>query len=117
MDRHTLKQSASYALKNTLGNNNMELGEGLVGQAAKGKKIIIFDHVPASHCNITIQSALGESEPQSIIIVPLLYEDTIQGVIEFGSGSKVHSLHKEFLTNIASAIAINVHSIKHTNQR
>lgn len=115
-ERDCLSQSAAYALKTHTNNNNIKLGEGLVGQAAKEKKLIVFDHVPENHFKVTISSGLGESRPSSIIIIPLLYEGNIQGVIEFGVSKNFRNRHIEFLESIANSIAINIHSVK-TNER
>ena len=110
MDGDTLKLAASYAFKSRAGKNNYKLGEGLVGQTAKEKKTIIFDHVPDNHFDITISSGVGESKPKSIYFIPLLYDDNVKGVMSFGTNSKCSDRDIEFLDGVASRIAIEIHT-------
>lgn len=109
MDGEVLKLTASYAFKNQSNKNSFGLGEGLVGQSAKEKKTIVFDHVPEDHFNITIHSGLGKSKPQSIVFIPLLYEDDVKGVMSFGACREFSDNYIEFLEGVSNAIAINIH--------
>lgn len=58
-------------------------GEGLVGQVALERKAIVLEPVPDDY--VQIHSGIGEAPPRSIIALPLLLQDQLLGVLEFGS--------------------------------
>ncbi|MCF6242034.1 MAG: GAF domain-containing protein, partial [Bacteroidales bacterium] len=65
-------------------NQEFKIGQGLVGQAAYEKDIIYRADLPEDY--ITISSGiLGDKKPGSILIVPLISDEKVQGVIELAS--------------------------------
>jgi len=104
-----LRLAASYAYKpNRPEDANFAMGEGLVGQAALEKKTLRFSRVPANHVVLTITSGLGVSPPSSILVLPLMRGDKVEGVMEFGSSREFSSLELAFLEQVQEAIAINI---------
>ena len=84
---------------------SFEYGEGLVGQVAKGKDVLILDNIPEKYIKIT--SGLGESTPSNLTIIPIAKEDKISiGVIELASFQKIKDKHIELLKTIAEQLAI-----------
>ncbi|NOT53909.1 MAG: GAF domain-containing protein, partial [Deltaproteobacteria bacterium] len=73
--------------------NVFRLGEGLVGQAALEKKPIVVTNVPDDY--ITISSGVGESIPSSLVVIPLIDREVVEGVLELGS---FHPLTEASLT-------------------
>src|SRR5207244_1185509 len=64
---------ASYADRGLVDiGRHLGLGEGLVGQCALEKQKIHLTHTPPDY--IRISSGLGEAAPQSIIILPVIFE-------------------------------------------
>ena len=59
----------------------IRVGHGLIGAAAYERQIIYRTEVPEDYFTIT-SGLLGEQKPRSILIIPLLQEDEVQGVIE-----------------------------------
>ncbi len=65
-------------------NQEFKIGQGLVGQAAYEKDIIYRAELPDDY--ITISSGImGDKKPGSILIVPLISDEKVQGVIELAS--------------------------------
>ena len=85
------------------------LGESLIGQVAKTRKPIIMDEVPAGYVKIT--SAIGESRPVNVMIVPIVFEDRVLGVIEAGSLWRFTQVHRDFLEQLMEAIGVNVNTM------
>lgn len=56
-----------------------KLGESLVGQAARSRRVIAADDVPAGY--VTLSSVLGHTARGSLIVLPILVEDQVLGVI------------------------------------
>jgi CheY-like chemotaxis protein/HAMP domain-containing protein/putative methionine-R-sulfoxide reductase with GAF domain len=95
----------SYAFHHRKNNSNtFKLGQGLVGQAALEKKLIVFSDVPQDY--IKINSGLGNAVPQNIAVFPFLYEDEVKGVIELGASHQFSELDIQFLTMVGNNIAI-----------
>lgn len=89
-------------------------GQGLIGQCYLEKKSILITDVPEHYVNIT--SGLGQANPRSILLIPLVNNDIIVGVIEFASFHIFSAIEIEFLEKVGESIASTVLSAK-TNQR
>jgi PAS domain S-box-containing protein len=84
----------------------IEIGEGLIGQAAIEKETIFLTDVPDNFISIT--SGLGDANPRCIIIVPLLFNDELFGVMEFASFKPYQTFEIEFIENLAEIIASTI---------
>src|SRR3979409_789342 len=76
------------------------LGEGLVGQCALEKRRILVTQVPADY--IRINSALGESTPANIVVLPVLFEGDVRAVIELASFRPFSPTHVALLHPLAA---------------
>ena len=100
---------ASYAFHHRKDNANIvHYGQGLVGQAAREKKPIIFSQIPDDY--IKINSGLGNSAPKNIIIYPFLYAGQLKGIIEIGSTNEFSDLEMQLLALVAENIGIAFNS-------
>ena len=100
--------SASYAFKRRKGLPNVfKIGEGLIGQAALEKEIIVVSDIPKDY--ISINSGVGSSVPANIVVIPCNYQDKVVAVLEIASTSEFSELVIEFLelAKISIGIAIN----------
>lgn len=84
----------------------IEIGEGLIGQAAIEKETVFITDVPDNFVKIT--SGLGEANPRSVIIVPMLFSNELFGVIEFASFHIFKSYEREFLERLAEIVASTI---------
>lgn len=110
-DNGIYKQTGTYAYDVRKANTNeFEPGKGLVGQAALEKKIIIFTDIPDDY--ITIKSGLGEIKPSVVIIAPLIYQDSVVGVIELGTIRAFDEINLKFINQVSENIAIAFQSIR-----
>lgn len=102
-----LTLQSGYAFKETGSHpTTFRLGEGLVGQAAEEKRVIIIQDVPEDYIKVT--SGLGEAGPQVIVISPLLFGSSLKGVIEIASTGSISDLHLAYLEQAAPILAINL---------
>src|SRR4029079_12152006 len=92
--------------------NVWRFGEGLVGQAALEGKRIVLNKVPADYIQIT--SALGEGPPNSIVVVPILFENEVKGVIELASFERFSGIQLAFLDQMLESLGIVIATIEAT---
>ncbi len=105
-----LRLIAGYALPRGAGTpTQVLLGESLIGQAAKSRKPIVLNDVPANYAPIA--SAIGESLPVNVMIVPIVFQDQVLGVIEAGSLWPFTPAHRDFLEQLMETIGVNVNSM------
>ena len=111
MHEEVLKLTGTYAFSHRKSPiTEFKLGEGLVGQAALEKKVIIFDNVPSNY--IYIQSGLAEGEAPQVILQPFLFQGNVIGVLELAATHPWNDLQCTFLDQVEESIAIAFHSIK-----
>jgi PAS domain S-box-containing protein len=93
---------------------NIQLGEGLVGQAYLEKDTIYLTDVPEDY--ITITSGLGLANPKSILIIPLKVNDQILGVVELASFHPFAKYQIAFIEKLGESIASTISNAK-VNER
>ena len=81
-----------------------KLGEGLVGQAALTQKMLEITDIPADY--VTITSGLGKTAPKHLTLVPFVFNDQVEAVMELGSLAELSELQQMFLQETADSLAI-----------
>lgn len=106
----TLSKSASYAATGgEPGAESFRLGEGLVGQCARERRVFVMDQVPDTHMKIT--TGLGESAPRSILIFPIEHEGRVEGVIELASLQSFTSMHRKLVEQVRGTLGMAVNNV------
>jgi HAMP domain-containing protein/signal transduction histidine kinase/CheY-like chemotaxis protein len=110
-----LKLFASYAFnENQRAQEELSIGEGLVGQCAFEKERILLTNIPRGY--IKINSSLGKAKPANLIILPVLFENDVKAVIELASLDEFSETHLELLSQLTESIGIVLNTIE-TNSR
>jgi len=114
-DCGSLRLLAAYADDGPTGHPlRLRFGEGLVGQCAADKRSLLITHMPA-HA-VSIGSALFKVVPQSVIVLPVLFESEVKAVIELATVTAFTDLQVTFLEQLTSGIGIVLNSIEATMQ-
>ncbi len=93
------------------------IGEGLVGRSVRDHETIYLNKLPENY--ITIRSGLGQSNPDALIIVPLVTGDEVYGAVEIATLKDFQKIERDFLENLAEDIAVTLKTTKvnmRTNQ-
>ncbi len=109
----TLDNIATYAYnRRKYPQQSFRMGEGLAGQCAYEMDFIYRTEIPDNYISIS-SGILGEQKPQSIVLVPLITNETLQGVMEYAFlQPKVPKLTIQFLLELGEIIARTVYNLK-----
>ena len=106
-----LKMVSCYAYhKKKYLNVSIKKGQGLVGQAWQEVKSIHLTEIPENY--VTITSGLGESTPRSILVVPLVFNEEVQGIIELASFNEFEEYEMDFVEKVSESISAALSSVK-----
>lgn len=97
-----LRLQGCYALQGGEAPNRLALGEGLVGQAAADCRTLVINDLPADY--LRIGSALGDTPPRHLLVVPFLFEERLLGVFELGSLELFSELEQEFAARVRTIL-------------
>lgn len=106
--------SFAYNRKKHL-HTRFRFAQGLVGQAAVEKDIILRTEIPDDYMTIT-SGLLGDTKPSSLIISPLISYDKVFGVIELAAFRKFPQFQVDLVKALSRIIARSVANVKN-NQR
>lgn len=77
--------------------------QGLVGQAARSRKLLHLRDVPAGHFEIS--SATGRSNPAELVLAPAMQNDRVYAVIELGFNHPVSESERSLLEGASEMLA------------
>jgi putative methionine-R-sulfoxide reductase with GAF domain len=92
----------------------IEIGQGMVGQAYLEAQTILLTEIPEGYTVIT--SGLGDATPKCLLVVPMMYNEKVQAVIEFASFVKYAPYQVEFIEKIGEFVASTISSVM-TNEK
>jgi hypothetical protein len=104
--QENLKLYCSYPY-DILENKTIYAGEGLVGQALTDQKLIYVTDIPADF--MTIKTGLGQTSPQSLLIVPMVFERSVVGVFEWASLQNIPPHYFQFFEHFSISFSIYLH--------
>ena len=111
-DNSHFRFSSGYACKKEeIEDKRFELGEGLLGQAAKKKEIVYIRDIPEDYISPSIASSIGNTKPKNIIAIPILYINQVLGVIELAKLEPFSALEIELLNQIKVGFGIALNAV------
>ena len=85
-----------------------ELNDGLVGEAAMGRNMLIVNHVPDDYWRL--ESGIGGSQPGQVLLIPLWYRKERIGVLELASFQPLEPQALALLQRLTEPVAVAIHS-------
>ncbi|MFE7773697.1 HAMP domain-containing protein [Streptomyces sp. NPDC057445] len=85
------------------------LGESLVGQAALSRRTVAVDDLPPGF--VTVSSGIGSTDPEALIVLPIVVEDQVLGAVELAALRPFTSIHRDFLDQFIETVGVNVSSL------
>ncbi|NJK85070.1 MAG: PAS domain S-box protein [Bacteroidales bacterium] len=116
-EKKLLRNLATYAYnRKKYINQEFKIGYGLIGQCAYEMDYIYRTEIPDDYVSIT-SGILGDQKPQSILLVPLINDEKLQGVIEFASVEPaIPELTIKFLKELGEIISRTLFNLKVTQR-
>lgn len=116
-DENKIQNVATYAYnRKKYVKQEFHIGQGLIGQCAFEQDIIYRKEIPDEY--VTISSGiLGDKKPSTLLIVPLITDEKLQGIIEFASLEEdIPELTIQFMRELGEIIARTIFNLR-VNQR
>ncbi|NOU17790.1 MAG: PAS domain S-box protein [Bacteroidales bacterium] len=116
-DKNVLVNLATYAYNRRKHiNQEFKIGKGLIGQCAYEKDFIYRTEIPDDYATIT-SGILGDKKPKSLLIIPLITNEKLQGVVEFASiDEEIPEITIRFLREVGEIIARTIFNLS-VNQK
>ncbi|GAB4123495.1 MAG: hypothetical protein OHK0045_16050 [Raineya sp.] len=110
-NHHFLELKAAYAYeRRKFVQKTVEFGEGLLGAIWREGDTKLITDIPQDYLHIT--SGLGQTNPRSLLIVPIKTDEKIEGIIEIASLNEYQPYEIEFIERLSRRIATNLAAVK-----
>lgn len=110
-----LKRAGTYAIDGDGAfRDTFRVGQGLIGQCALDNKTMLVQDLPEGYMRIS--SAVGETGPAELMLIPVDCEGEVLAVLELGTMNHFSSLHKAFLRQLAEHLGPTLDSIRGRNR-
>jgi PAS domain S-box-containing protein len=112
-EKKVIVNKASYAYnRRKFLKQEFRIGQGLIGQCAYEMDNIYRTEIPDDYVSIT-SGILGDKKPKSLLIVPLITNEKLQGVMEFASlEDQISEGTQKLLKELGEIIARTVFNLK-----
>ena len=112
--RHSARAAATHAagqlrVPAPRSRRHVRAGRRPVGQCAVEKQKILLTNVPPDYTHVG--SGLGSAPPQSIIVLPVLFEGQVKAVLELASFERFNPMQQALLDQLTESIGIVLNTI------
>jgi CheY-like chemotaxis protein/CHASE3 domain sensor protein len=84
----------------------LEAGHGLLGQAAKDRRLVHVRDVPPGYMKIA--SSVGEGQPMQLVLAPAMVDGQVVALLELGFFRAVDGADLELLAKASESMGLNV---------
>ncbi|WP_107950549.1 ATP-binding protein [Lysinibacillus parviboronicapiens] len=108
-DIYFVKKAAFADASDNIGVERFKIGQGLIGQSAREKRVYMCNDIPKDYK--VIGTGLGEAPPKCILIIPIIFEDEVIAVVELATMNSYTELQQELVKQIIETFGLTVNSI------
>ncbi|GAA5027665.1 hypothetical protein GCM10011506_16200 [Marivirga lumbricoides] len=102
-----LRLAAAYAFdRRKFMKKKIEVGQGLVGQIFREKETLLLTEIPQEYT--IIKSGLGDATPTCLVIIPMMYNEKVQAILEMALFHKLEDYEVSFLEKAGEYIASSI---------
>jgi hypothetical protein len=109
-EKGTFQVRASYALASSTEPYTFKSGEGLSGQAARNRQLMVLTNLPEEHLEVC--SGLGKAQPAYLAIVPLVHKGRTVALLECSGyryePSEIEQLFRIFTRELMEKLSPNL---------
>jgi PAS domain S-box-containing protein len=105
-DTALLRRVAAFGLADGAAPDTFRLGEGLVGQCAQGRRMIVLSDLPPEY--LRIESGIGGATPQQSVAVPFLAKESVLGVLEVATFRPFGARKQKLFDEVMPIVAMNL---------
>lgn len=111
-DEESFDLIADYGCSNEIrkGKAQIHITTGNYGIVYSENREVVLNDVPQNY--LKIESGMGSSNPEAILIMPLSIDEQVFGILELASFKKLRKLDVEFIKRVANNIASNLNNIR-----
>ncbi|HYG14641.1 MAG TPA: response regulator [Bacteroidia bacterium] len=114
-ENEALHYTAGYAIDNTASvKTTIAFGQGLTGKVAETKRLQYLNNLPGDY--LKISSASGSLTPDKVIIIPLVHNNSLEGIIEMAAVESFDNKSMELINHAAANIAVSIQAAKSRNK-
>lgn len=112
-EKKILTNLATYAYnRKKYVQQEFRVGQGLIGECAYERDYIYRTELPDDYATIT-SGILGDKKPQSLLLIPLITDEKLEGVLEFATvDDEIPELTIRFLREVGEIIARTIFNLR-----
>lgn len=103
-DKTMLTLAGAYGTDNAP--ERIAIGEGLVGECAADRQMLVFTEVPAGFWRVA--SGLGEAQPGTLMLFPLSSNNVLLGVLEIASLDAQFAASQAMVESLLPVLSMNL---------
>lgn len=109
-DEHFSLLASCGTCDDILSRSRIDAGQGHLGQLAFEKQTVVLTNLPCKY--LAIHSGLGESQPATIVLVPLIFKSGIYGAFEFALFRRLEAHEIQWLEKAGESLGAHLFNNK-----
>ena len=101
-----LERVASFGLADAKTSGAFSLGQGLVGQCAQERRLILLEDLPPDY--LRIESGLGAASAQQSVAIPILAKESLLGVLEIATFRRFAARKRKLFDEVMPVVALSL---------
>ena len=101
-----LQRVAGFGLADAKATDSFGVGEGLVGQCAQERRMIVLEDLPPDY--LRVESGLGSAAPRQAVAMPILAKESLLGVLEIATFRLFSARKRKLFDQVLPVVALSL---------